>query len=127
MTSRTFALSRQRRRRTHQRLPLVPASDALAFGQEGDTAALGDEQERRPSMQRDEAGHPVDPATHEAGVRPAAPRLPHEHDQHADAPGAPRETMVQAQRDLASGKVDTDLRGKAAEVFDRAPRRRRHP
>ena len=95
MTSRTFALSRQRRRRTHTRPPIVPTQDGLAFGQEAAPDALGDEQERQPSMQRDEAGDPVDPATHEAGARPAAPRLPHEHDEHADAPGAPRETMVQ--------------------------------
>lgn len=125
MTSRTFALSRQRRRRTQARPPLVPAQD-MALAQPANAHELGDEQERAPSMQRDEAGRPVDPATHEAGARPPAPRLPHEHDEYADRPGAPRAPIVQAERDLADGQVDTDLRGQAAQNFDRVPGRRVH-
>ena len=85
----------------------------------------GNELERLPSGERDAAGQPVDPATHSAGARPSALRLPHEHDEYADAPSAPRAPIVQAERDLASGKTDTDLRAAAREVFDRALRRER--
>jgi hypothetical protein len=124
MTSRTFALSRHRRRRTASRVPLVPSQDDLALAQPAGGDALGDELERAPAMTRDRAGRPVDPATHSAGARPPAPRLPHEHDEYADAPAPPRQPIIQAERDLAEGQVDTDLRGKAAEVFDRRAARR---
>lgn len=112
MTSRTFAYSRHRRRR------IVPLQDAFAVGP-------GEELERRPAGRRDAAGVPIDPATHAAGARPVEPRLPHEHDEYADTPAPPRQPIVQAQRDLASGQVDTDLRRKASEVFDHALRGRR--
>jgi hypothetical protein len=125
MTSRTFALSRHRRRRTHAQPPLVPSQDDVAMAQPAAPDPLGDELERAPGMQRDDAGRPLDPATHSAGARPPAPRLPHEHDEYADAPAAPRQPIIQAERDVASGQVDTDLRGKAAEVFDRTHDRRR--
>ena len=88
MTSRTFALSRQRRRH---------------------------------SMQRRTAGAIPD----NTGLPTPAPRLPHERDEHVDPPAPPREPIVQAERDLAEGKVDTDLRARAAEVFERAILRRR--
>ena len=107
MTSRTFPLSRQRRRR------IVPKPDML-----------GDAVEREPSPLRTLAGEPADPATHGAGARPAAPRLPHEHDENADAAQAPRDSMIQAEADLNAGRQDTDLRGKAREAFDNAPTRR---
>jgi DNA-directed RNA polymerase subunit K/omega len=42
-----------------------------------------------------------------------------------DPPSPPRKPIVQAERDLAEGKVDTDLRARAAEVFERAIARRR--
>jgi hypothetical protein len=86
MPSRTFPLSRQRRRRT-----------TLA----GETAG--------PS----------------AGARPAGPRLPHEHDENADTPRAPTAPIIQAEADLAEGRQDTDLRGRAREVFDKANAKRR--
>lgn len=107
MTSRTFPLSRQRRRR------IVPQG---AGSPSGDAVAL----EREPAPTRTAAGVPADPATHSAGARPAAPRLPHEHDENADASQPPRESMIQAEADLAQGRQDTDLRGKAREVFDAA-------
>lgn len=37
------------------------------------------------------------------------PRLPHERDESADGHiGAPRDEMIQAQRDLLAGQLDTD-------------------
>ena len=87
MTSRTFALSRQRRRRTGQ--PRTAGAIPEVTGQ----------------------GAP-------------APRLPHERDQYVDPPAPPRRTIVQAERDLAEGKVDTDLRSDAAPLFERATLRR---
>ncbi len=126
MTSRTFAYSRHRRRR------IVPPPAATNPGSNGAVPPSGDaparpagQLERFPSGERDAAGQPTDPATHEAGARPPAPRLPHEHDEYADTPSPPRSPIVQAERDLASGKTDTDLRGMAREVFDRAMRRER--
>ena len=111
MTSRTFPLSRQRRKRIVPKT--MPAADTL-----------GDASEREPAPLRTLAGEPADPATHGAGARPAAPRLPHEHDENADAAQPPRETMIQAEADLNAGLQDTDLRGKAREVFDNATSRR---
>lgn len=83
MTSRTFALSRQRRRRAGQ-----PRTDGAI------PAASG-------------RGAP-------------APRLPHERDQYVDPPAPPRRKLEQAERDVAEGKVDTDLRSGAAQVFEQA-------
>jgi len=88
MTSRTFPLSRQRRRRT---MPNVTS--------EG-------------------------PETGSSGARPAEPRLPHEHDEQADAQQAPRGVIEQAASDLNEGQVDTDLRGKARETIKNASSRR---
>ena len=89
MTSRTFPLSRQRRRRMPQ--------NATSEG----------------------------PETQSAGARPPSPRLPHEHDEHADAPQQPRDVIVRAEADVAEGQVDTDLRGQARAVFDKATSTRR--
>jgi len=51
--------------------------------------------------------------------------LPHERD---ESPATPRSTpdpqIVQAERDLASGKRDTDLHGEAATIFAKKRRRR---
>lgn len=66
------------------------------------------------------------PETKSSGARPpGAPRLPHEQDEHADAPHPPRKLIERAEADLAEGQVDTDLRGQAREAFDNArpPRR----
>ena len=124
MTSRTFPLSRQRRRRTAAK-PLVPVQDGLRHAAPAEVDALhATEQERRPARRRNAAGEPVDPATLEAGARPAAPRLPHEHDENADPPQPPRQPIIQAEHDLAEGQQDTDLRGKAREIIERATRRR---
>jgi len=84
MTSRTFPLSRQRRRR-------MPPNAT-----------------------------PEGPETKSSGARPAEPRLPHEHDEQADAPQSPRGVIAQAASDLNEGQVDTDLRGKAREVIKNA-------
>lgn len=84
MTSRTFPLSRQRRRRT---LP-----NATSQG----------------------------PETKSSGARPAEPRLPHEHDESADAPQPPRGVITQAASDVSEGQVDTDLRGQARETIKNA-------
>ena len=89
MTSRTFPLSRQRRRRMPQN------------------------------------GTSEGPETQSAGARPPAVRLPHEHDEHADAPQEPREVIARAEADIVEGKVDTDLRGQARAVFDKATSTRR--
>lgn len=104
MTSRTFPLSRQRRRHTPAKSPRIPASP------------------RDPSLLPAEP----DPGT---GATPAAPRLPHEKDEHTESPHAPRRPIIQAEADLAQGRVDTDRRQDAARVFDKAmqtpPRPRR--
>jgi len=63
------------------------------------------------------------PETRSSGARPTEPRLPHEHDQQADAAQRPREVMVQAASDLQEGQVDTDLRGEARETIKNASRR----
>ncbi len=117
MTSRTFALSRHRRRRTRE--PRVPEAATPA---DGEPFAGALEHDGPGAQGRDAAPADVDAP----GMRPDAPPLPHEHDEHADAPAPPRAPIVQAQRDLAEGRVDTDLRRKASEVFERAltPRRR---
>jgi hypothetical protein len=127
MTSRTFAYSRHRRRRIVAPPAPADAGGDAAAGAAGDdgTGRPAQALERVPSGERDAAGKPVDPATHEAGARPPAPRLPHEHDEYADTPSPPRAPIVQAERDLASGRTDTDLRGVTREVFDRALRRER--
>jgi len=66
----------------------------------------------------------MESAAPDAGARPSAPRLPHEHDENADPPHAPRAPIVQAESDLIEGQQDTDLRGKAREAFDTATSRR---
>ena len=90
MTSRTYPLSRQRRRR-------MPPTAVSSEGAESKSA----------------------------GARPLAPRLPHEHDEHADRPQPPREVIRQAEADVVEGKVDTDLRGTVREAFDNATPTRR--
>ena len=87
MTSRTFPLSRQRRRRADSERRAGPSS----------------------------------------GAQPPGARLPHEHDEHADVPHAPRRPIVQAEQDLNAGLQDTDRRGDAARVFDQANREPRKP
>lgn len=111
MTSRTFPLSRQRRRRIVPHGTGSPPDETVAV-------------EREPAPAKTPTGEPADPATHSAGARPAAPRLPHEHDENADTPHAPRAPIVQAASDLSEGQQDTDLRGKAREAFDSANSRR---
>jgi len=55
----------------------------------------------------------------------ASPRLPHERDEVADA-SAPRKPMViQAQRDVAAGLVDTDNYTRAREITQPALSSRR--
>ena len=104
---------------------MVPVEDGLRHAAPAEVDALhATEDERRPGRRRTAAGEPADPATLKAGARPSAPRLPHEHDENADPPQAPRQPIIQAERDLNEGRQDTDLRGKAREVFDRATRRR---
>ena len=86
--------------------------------------ALDGALERNPATARTPAGEPSDLATLNAGARPDAPRLPHEHDENADSPHAPRKPIQQAETDLIEGRQDTDLRSKAGEVFDNATSRR---
>jgi hypothetical protein len=114
MTSRTFPLSRQRRRRTIGRPPQVPTQDGLRNAGSPDEQELGGELEREAAPRRNAAGDPSDPATHGAGARPpGAPRLPHEHDEYADPPSGPRPVIAQAAEDLEAGLEDTDCRGSA--------------
>ncbi|GIK86436.1 MAG: hypothetical protein BroJett026_19170 [Betaproteobacteria bacterium] len=117
MTSRTFALSRHRRRRTRE-----PRASDAATPADGEPFACALEHQAAGPRRDDAAPADVDAP----GIRPDAPPLPHERDEHADTPAPPRAPIVQAQRDLAEGRVDTDLRRKASEVFERAltPRRR---
>ena len=124
MTSRTFPLSRQRRRRISPK-GVLPVQDGQRHAAPAEDDDLGDEVERTPAPLRTPSGEPADPATHSAGARPAAPRLPHEHDEHADPPLPPREPIIQAETDLIEGRQDTDLRSRVREVFENAPRRRR--
>jgi hypothetical protein len=107
MTSRTFPLSRQRRRRIVK--PLVPTQDALSQAGAPDEHPLGDELERSATGD----------AVQSAGARPAAPRLPHEHDEYADPPMAPQPVIQQAKDDLDAGLEDTDVRNRAVERFGR--------
>lgn len=123
MTSRTFPLSRQRRRRIGPKT-LVPVQDGQRYAASAEADDLRDEIEREPAPVRTPSGKPADPATRGAGARPAAPRLPHEHDENTDPPQTPREPILQAEADLTEGRQDTDLRGKAREVFDNATQRR---
>jgi hypothetical protein len=123
MTSRTFPLSRQRRRRIAPK-GLLPVQDGQRYAAPSDEDNLGDEIEREPAPARTPTAEPVDPATHGAGARPSGPRLPHEHDENTDPPLPPREPIIQAEADLIEGRQDTDLRGKAREVFDKAISRR---
>ena len=66
---------------------------------------------------------PVVSLTEPPGARQLA--LPHERD---ESPGTPRSKpdpqIVQAQRDLASGKRDTDLHGDAVTIFEKKRGRR---
>lgn len=80
-------------------------------GSEGLPADDANSSERRPAGRRTAGGTPVDPATLHSGARPEASRLPHEHDEHADKPQAPRPKIVQAEADLEAGLEDTDCRG----------------
>jgi hypothetical protein len=124
MTSRTFPLSRQRRRRIANKPPLVPTEDGQVHATTPDEHDLGHELEREPAPMRTDSGEPADVATHRAGARPpGAPRLPHEHDEYADPPSEPRPVITQAQKDVEAGLEDTDCRNNAAaQVFkDRKP------
>jgi hypothetical protein len=52
--------------------------------------------------------------------------LPHERDESTRRKAHPAEPVIeQAQRDVAQGQQDTDLRSNAAEIFDRRWTRRR--
>jgi hypothetical protein len=113
MTSRTFPLSRQRRRRIVNKPPIVPTQDGLRQAGAPDEHSLGEELEREASPRRTRAGEPSDAATHGAGARPGVPRLPHEHDEHADPPSEPRPEIAQAEADLEAGLEDTDCRASA--------------
>lgn len=124
MTSRTYPLSRQRRRRIAPKV-LRPVQDGQRHAAPADEDDLGHEIEREPAPVRTPSGEPADPATHGAGARPPAPRLPHERDENADPPQPPREPIIQAEADLIEGRQDTDLRSKAREAFENATPRRR--
>lgn len=123
MTSRTFPLSRQRRRRVVR--TDVPVQDDPGHAAANKHEGLGEAIEREPAPVRTRSGEPADPATQVAGARPAAPRLPHEHDENADPPQPPRQPIIQAEADLIEGRQDTDLRGKAREIIENASSRRR--
>lgn len=122
--TRTFALSRQRRRRTNQHKPMMPMQDGTRYGAPLDEGLPGDKLERAPGTRRTRNGYATDTATQGAGARPSAPRLPHEHDEHSDTPPPPRDPIIQAEADLAEGQQDTDCRSEAGRVFDGQRRRR---
>jgi hypothetical protein len=110
MTSRTFPLSRQRRRRTK---PIVPVEDGQRLAAPIDEELLGDRTGRGGRDSEGEHGP-------RSGALPPTARLPHDHDEHTDAPHAPRRPIIQAEKDLADGLQDTDRRQDAARVFDEA-------
>ncbi|HVE51618.1 MAG TPA: hypothetical protein VNG69_18590 [Casimicrobiaceae bacterium] len=112
MTSRTFPLSRQRRRRIVNKPPPVPFDDTLSQSPSTDDHELGDELEHRSDDASDES-------TEQGGARPAAARLPHEHDEYTDPPAPTRDVIEQGHSDIASGQQDTDLRNRAAHIIDR--------
>jgi hypothetical protein len=106
------------------RKPPIPVQEGLRYAAPVDESDRSDELERQPQTGRTPSGLPTDTATHSAGARPSAPRLPHEHDEHSDTPQAPRDPIVQAEADLAEGLQDTDCRGEAGRVFEGRRRRR---
>jgi hypothetical protein len=55
--------------------------------------------------------------------RPSAPKLPHERDESVATPAGPAKRIVQAERDLAQGKQDTDCYNAASKAFGRTRRR----
>ena len=62
---------------------------------------------------------PTKPAAKTKSRRPkvvASPRLPHERDEVADASAPRKPAVIQAQRDLAAGLVDTDDYTRAREI-----------
>lgn len=122
MSSRTYPLSRQRRRPGGQPLVPVDGGEKLAAENPDDVGEVA--AEREPARTRTLAGEPADPATLGAGARPAAPRLPHERDENADTPQPPRAPILQAEADILDGQQDTDLRSQAADNFRNAGRRR---
>jgi hypothetical protein len=54
-----------------------------------------------------------------------APRLPHERDEVPDASAPRKAVIVQAQRDVAAGLVDTDNYTRVPKVTQPVPARRR--
>jgi hypothetical protein len=124
MTSRTFPLSRQRRRRI-LKPHLMPTQEDLRNAAPSEPDPLGDPEERsRREHGVTPGGDPIDPATHSAGARPAAARLPHEHDEYTDPPQPPRPVIRQAGADLEAGLEDTDLRGSASRIIGEHAKRR---
>jgi hypothetical protein len=63
---------------------------------------------------------PVDRVPSESGTR-----LPHERDEMpARASGSPDSDTRQAYKDIEAGQMDTDLRGKAVRIFEKAGKKR---
>ena len=116
MTSRTFPLSRQRRRRAVAK-NLVPVQDGGRLAAPRGSDPMGHRDERPDAERR---------AGPESGAAPPAARLPHEHDEHTDVPHPPRRPIIQAEQDLNDGLRDTDRRSDAARVFDEATQKPTH-
>src|SRR5262249_17291078 len=53
----------------------------------------------------------------------SAPKLPHERDESVATPTRPARRIVQAERDLAQGRQDTDCYNDARRAFERARKR----
>ncbi len=53
----------------------------------------------------------------------SVPKLPHERDQSVATPALPAKRIVQAERDLAQGREDTDCYNAASKAFGRARKR----
>jgi hypothetical protein len=69
--------------------------------------------------ERDEATSFAADAARVPPQRYANLRMPHERDERTHAPSPPSEVGTQAANDLAEGKRETDLYGKAGSDFDR--------
>jgi len=74
-------------------------------------------------VERDEATSVAADTARVPRQRYANLKMPHERDERTHAPSPPSEVGTQAANDLAEGKRETDLYGKAGTDFDRTTRR----
>ena len=76
----------------------------------------------RTTVERDEATGFAADAARVPHQRYGDLKMPHERDERTHPPSPPNEVATQAANDLAEGKRETDLYGKAGTDFDRSTR-----